>query len=356
VKNKKNFVCAHPYTYAGIHLDGNVYLCCDAWCNYWSIGNIFEAGSDFGSVWNSPRAMEFRKSVLDGSYKHCNLDMCGGTSSLRNDESLEITRSDGFADRYPTYVKFCHDSSCNLKCITCRDELVIQPPEKTRELDALIDTHLLPSLKNAQVVNLNGSGEVFASRHCRRLVREIVGKYPDVKFFIHTNGTLCDEQNCTDLGILERMQGVQVSIHAASRRIYDKIVRGGGPDNYERVWKNVGWLSGLKKKGVLRGLHLVFVVSSLNYLEMKPFLERAMELDAVADFWEYRPMGSRMARCYEDFAIFEPKHPQYLRLAEILRDKIFQSPHCRMNDVLRNVSASKVPFWKRAFSSGEKQK
>jgi MoaA/NifB/PqqE/SkfB family radical SAM enzyme/SAM-dependent methyltransferase len=282
--------------------------------------------------------------VIETDYKYCNLKICNGLSSLSGDDALKPKSYGEIVSTYPFYVKFCHDSACNLKCITCRDDYIFNSREKTEELDAIIGTHLLPSLKDAHIVSLNGSGELFASRHCRRLVKEITSKYPNVKFAIHTNGILCDEKNCGELGVLGRLDSVQVSINAMARKTYDKIMRGGGKDNYVQVWRNVKWLAGLKKSGGLRELRFVFVVSALNYMEMKPFLERALTLGAIVDFWEYRPWGNEMANHYRKMAVFDPSHKDYGKLARIIRDPIFKSPNCYMDEVLKETEVKKAGF------------
>jgi radical SAM protein with 4Fe4S-binding SPASM domain len=321
-----------------IHTDGKVYPCCPAWINNYDFGNIFE--TDFESVWNSDKARQFRKSVLDRQYTHCNLAMCQGTSLFHNGESSDtFSGAEGAALKYPEYVKFCHDKSCNIRCVTCRDEIIVNSPEKTQKLDGLIGTHLLPLLKDAKTVALNGEGELFASKHCRRLVKEVADTYPHIKFAVCSNGILCDEKNCAELGILDRMNSVQISVNATTKITYDKIMIGG---DFDRVKRNVEWLSGLKKEGKIDFLRLVFVVSSMNYKEMRPFMEWALALDAIVDFWEYRPWGNAMANDYAKYAVFDPAHREYRALAKILRNDVFKHPNCCMNEELRSVNASKA--------------
>jgi wyosine [tRNA(Phe)-imidazoG37] synthetase (radical SAM superfamily) len=266
--------------------------------------------------------------------------MCQGSSIFHSGESAgTFSNPDGTASLYPEYVKFCHDKTCNLHCITCRDDVIGNTAEKTEALDALIETHFLPLLKDAKTVALNGDGELFASKHCRRLVKEIAERYPHIKFAICSNGVMCDEKNCAELGILDRIVSVQISVNAAIKETYDKIMLGG---SFDRVRRNIEWLSGLKKEGKIDFLRLVFVVSSINYREMKPFMEWAIELDAIVDFWEYRPWGNAMAKDYALYAVFNPKHKEYRKLARILKDDVFKHPNCCMDGELRGVDISKT--------------
>jgi radical SAM protein with 4Fe4S-binding SPASM domain len=334
----EQFTCRKAFCTVEVHADGRVFPCCPSWVNDYSLGNIYE--SDFESIWNSEKAIEFRKSIINRKYTWCNLSMCQGTSLFHSGESASTFGSpDGKASLYPEYVKFCHDKTCNLHCITCRDEVIANTAEKAEELDALIESHFLPLLKDAKTVALNGEGEFLASRHCRRLVKEITERYPQIKFALCSNGVLCDEKNCAELGILDRISSVQISVNAATQETYEKIMLGG---NFNRIRQNIEWLSSLKKEGKIDALRLVFVVSSINYREMKAFMEWAIELDAIVDFWEYRPWGNTMAKDYDRYAVFDPKHREYRRFARILKDDIFKHPNCCRDGELRGVNMSKT--------------
>ena len=51
--------------------------------------------------------------------------------------------------------------------------------------------NILPILKQAEIVSLNGAGEALASKHGKKLIKAIAEKYPDIKFELRTNGILC---------------------------------------------------------------------------------------------------------------------------------------------------------------------
>ena len=331
-------ICKNAFSFVEIHPDGKVYPCCPAWNNGYDFGNIFKDSHE--TIFNGIKAKEFRKSIMDGSYKYCNLDTCFGllVSNL-NGVIPDFISSDGTTTKYPSSVKFCHDYACNFRCITCRDQKTINSKEKTQYLNSLIDTHFIPILKDAGGISLNGSGELFASEHCRELVKKIAQVRPDIRFSIHTNGSLCNEKNCIELGILDKLYEVQVSIHSASTRTHKKITR---TNLYKKIHKNLLWLSELKKMGKLKALILNFVVSGLNYREMKAFMKMAIRLDAVAAFWEYKPWGAELDKDYKNLAVFEPGNKNYKHLAKILQDDIFKHKNCRMNNILKDVSLKKV--------------
>ena len=62
------------------NVNGDVYPCCPGWLK----DDTNPAGYDFGNIykdkwkdiWNGEKAQEFRKSILDGSFKYCNENLC----------------------------------------------------------------------------------------------------------------------------------------------------------------------------------------------------------------------------------------------------------------------------------------
>ncbi|GHV55574.1 hypothetical protein FACS1894182_00080 [Bacteroidia bacterium] len=262
--------------------------------------------------------------------------------------------SDGTLQCYPRYVRFSHDLSCNHRCTMCRPDFIVNSKERNEQLDALIPTHLLPMLKDASDIALNGEGELFASKHCRNFVRKITEKYPDIFFSLHTNGTLCDEKNMQELGILNRLKHVEVSIHAATEKTYRTITRS---DHFHRVWKNVEYLAKLKKEGKLKSLELIFVVQALNYIEMKAFLQRAIDLDCIAKFWiakHYENSASR-SELYRDNKMLPPEkrqvaylfnvsHPEWETFIKMLTDSIFDSKHCLFTQTLAKIRKPSLQY------------
>ncbi len=330
--SEKDFisVCHNPFNNIEIQSDGNIYPCCADYCKHHSFGNIFEE-SDFEKIWNSEEAIKFRTSLLNKDYSVCNLGYCHFNCKQKIDTPSNYTP---IMQKYPEYVKFCHEIQCNVRCITCRDKQCYSSKEQTEKLNSLIEPMFLPILKDCKVVTLNGSGEVFASKHCRTLVKAIVEKYPDIKFGIHSNGLCFDKRNCDDLGITDKIEYAEISIHAATKHTYDKIVR---DSNFDKVMKNVEWLAGLKKQGKINRIQLDFVITSINYKEMKAFQQFANKLDVETSFTTYRPWGSKLANNYNKVAVFEKTHPEYNKFVKIVQDKIFKSPNCRMQNTLKHL-------------------
>ena len=82
----KKYVCISPFRYLDIQPISQ-YICCPSWNptnireNGWDPVNTSE---DLLKNWNSVPVQEVRKSVMDGSYRHCNHKICPSLSSLIN--------------------------------------------------------------------------------------------------------------------------------------------------------------------------------------------------------------------------------------------------------------------------------
>ena len=217
----------------------------------------------------------------------------------------------------------------------CRDKS-IHNTEWIKKYEENIDKTLIPLLKNAETVYLNGSGELFASNLCKKLVKKITATYPNIKFDLITNGLLANAKNFEEIGLLGKVQSIEVSMHSAHKETYEKIVRGG---NFDTLMENLKFISEMKKSGKLDFFWLNFVVNSYNYQEMIDFQKLANELGATTNFWEYRTWGEvELDKRYDEVAIFEPTHPDYPKYLEVINNDIFKSSNCNINAKLRPLS------------------
>ena len=326
-------LCKAPFTCIEISCNGNVTVCCPA-LNPTVIGNIYR--QSFDDIWYSKEAQDLREDMLSRQFKTCNLKLCNPVSNLLQDRMLLENDDIEFSKTppYPKYVKFCHDKHCNIKCITCRDDFIVNSKQETLKLNSYIDEVYLPILKNCETVALNGAGEAFASEHCKTLIKKIVEKYPNIKFDIHTNGVLCNKSLCDELGITDKICSIGISLHAFNKETFEKIHLA---SNYEMVMKNILWLSSLLKAGTLKRLHLYYVVQKMNYKEMIPFVKFATSIGANVYFWEYRDWGTKLSKNYNKLAVFEKQHPEYNKLAKILQNPIFKQQNVNLNSYLKSI-------------------
>ncbi len=322
--------CKFPFSFIEVFSNGDVYPCCPEYCYYYCLGNIFEQSLE--EIWYGSKATALRKRLLSDDHTVCNAMQC-----FRETMDFLLPEDDIVWDEKPPLpiaVKLSHDKECNCSCITCRDMPIRSSQQELDELNRKIETHFLPLLRNAKVVSLSGAGDPLFSRHSRQLIRRIAETYPSMRFALHTNGQLCTAPLLKELGILNRLSHVQISIHAATCGTYEHIVRGA---SFQRLMENLAGLRELLDKGNLRKLDLFFVIHSLNMKEIGQFSDLAKQFGANAHFWEYRYWGTEFGRDFDAVNVCSPAHPLHEELLSGLRG-IANLPHIRLSPVLKGLA------------------
>ena len=293
-----------------IDWDGNVYGCCTGYFIGYSFGNIFE--QPFDEIWNGKKAQEFRQQFIDRNFKHCNFAIC--PKEFHQDITPTLIAP------YPKRVQLNYDSICNAKCIYCRDHFF---QNDTSRFEEHFDDVIVPLLKNAELVNVTASGEVFASRYAKTLINRIGKIYPKLKFYIYTNGIECDEKHLKEFGLWNRTDYFVVSLPATTEQTYKKIVLGG---NFKKVIKNIKFLGKLKKENKISNLIINFVVNSYNYKEMPDMVKLAKDNNATVSFVTLNKLENNK-HIYDSIAIAEEFHPEHKEYLELIKNPIFKSPH-----------------------------
>jgi MoaA/NifB/PqqE/SkfB family radical SAM enzyme len=330
--------CSWPFSKAEIHKDGNVYVCCPVWLRSGPIGNIFHDRPDH--LWNSLAAQQMRKQILDGSFGGCRSDVCtlirSKTLPLRRDMTGPI--ADIIANNRielatgPEWVKLAHDASCNLSCPSCRTQMIVANAERQALLDRMLHEFILPFCKDAKALDLSGDGDPFASRHYRAIMRETARTNPSLRIHLNTNGVLCDERAWVDCSLCGRVDDVHVSVDAARPETYSRVRRGG---DFERLLRNLEFLSKLRTSGQLRLLALIFIVQRTNFREMPEFVDLAVRLsvDRVS-FSAIQHWDRAMNR--DEFAesqVWRQGHPEYNEFVAVLGDPRLQNKIVNMGNV-----------------------
>lgn len=187
----KNKFCSRPWDFFEIQ-EKNIYNCCPTWVNHYTLGETdTDTSLNIENVWNGPKAKEFRKSILDGSFKYCNKNLCphikNNTLPLKDEVksgklgeimSTVINFNLTAADK-PATINLCYDRSCNLKCPSCRKDFIYYTEKTHKEkFDklSLINEAVLKyvhSSKKPITLNITGSGDPFGSKHFYNLLKQL---------------------------------------------------------------------------------------------------------------------------------------------------------------------------------------
>lgn len=328
-------VCKNPFKRIEIYANGKCGCCCPVYTNSYFFGSVFDKSAD--EIWNGDLIKTFRKSVLDGSWTYCNLASC-------QDCDCKLDDGEKYSEvmtEFPETVDLSIDGHCNFRCVYCRDVNFVDKKYYPK-MKEIIDTKIIPLLANCKELDLNGNGEFFVSEICQDLVRKTVDLYPQLKYSIITNGSLCTLEKLDSLKILKgrRLAHLSLSLHAMSSEVHEKITRSG--NTFEQVIKNI--------KSILRHYHdeediiyvsLNFVISSINYKELPLMAEFCIENNVVGNFWEFRNWkSSAICEEYDKYNVTDPKHPEYLQLKELLQDEKFNHKKIVLNGVLQQVRNS----------------
>ena len=186
-------------------------------------------------------------------------------------------------------------------------------------------------------MDLAGDGDPFASRHYRTLIKRIVETYPDMKFSFHTNGVLASRQMLEELGVVDRLDVIQISFHSSTKQTWQNFTRG-RPEQYDALMENIKYLSELRKSGRLPTLQFNFVITNFNYRELVPFIRLAKSFSANrVEVWGYRNRSEQTEDEAARLGVFHPVHPEYDKLREILRGPVFADPEVYLYPEIKKI-------------------
>lgn len=314
-------ICHYPYTSIQINEEGEVHPCCHPWCSSYSFGNILK--EPFSEIWNGERAQNFRKQFKEDDYKYCRLNTCINAPDRK-------FRTDLIAEKYPEVIALSYDRICNVQCIFCRSCNIKQDMV---QFDSTMKDWLPEVFKNAQRVSLSGVGEALASPHTRKVMSKIAKLYPNIKFDILTNGMLMDEKNIEELGIINNLGVIRFSFHAVKKSTYNKLVKYG---NFDRVMKNIKYISELKRLGKVEQLEFRFVINSYNFKEMVKFAQMAQKLQANVTFLNLLE-NEDTKELFKELNVIDFKHRKHNQFIKLLKNPIFKQDFIYINQELLNL-------------------
>lgn len=309
--------CSAPWTEMETRTNGHVHFCCSAWQPV-PIGDLEEGTEGF---WNSARAREIRRSVQEGDFSHCSRWHCPSIAERRLPPKSEPLRPRQ-ARKGPDRVILSHDRSCNISCPSCRLDLINLGHKASDRLNTLYAERLAPLVAGASFVKVTGSGDPFASRHFRQVLKTLTDEGPPRRRIqLHTNALLANRRAWDDLGLWGNVRSVWVSVDAARPETYAIVRRGG---DFAQLVPNLRFLGALSASGEIEELRLDFVVQEANYREMPAFVDLAREVQADGVYFlRLRNWGHFSAEAFRGMDVCDAAHPEHRALLDVLADPIF---------------------------------
>ena len=330
--------CSRPFKWfevTQVNEIGEVYVCCPSWLDT-PIGNLTYQSVE--ETWNGKKAQEFRRSILDGSFKYCNRSRCPFLQTISEpvervedvkDEDLKIIieKKLTILPYGPREINCSYDRSCNLSCPSCRTKVIIENGNKQQILNiqGKINNE---ALKDAHLLYITGSGDPFGSPFFRKWLQTMKrGDMPNLKkIHLHTNAQLWTPQMWSTIpkDIQQLVKTVEISIDAVSSRTYSINRRGG---SFERLLENLEFIRILRKNVPFEWFGISMVVQENNFMEMPAFvlLGQRFHADTVY-FSQLVNWGTYSNKEFSNRAIHLPTHPKHVKFVDLLKNEIFNEP------------------------------
>ena len=306
--------CSVAFTDLLINSDGEMFCCgCEGWVKK-SIGNILDCQNkdEFDAL--LAHDSEFKSSIADGSHRFCDAFKCFYLQRNILEQALNkpfVESTIGLIEHPLERLYLQIDESCNLECPSCRNHKILHKnnhaTQKIRKILDQIDQFILP-YNPGLIIRLVGNGELFASNTLLPWFLDFdADRFPDVRFFIHSNGTLLSKHAGHLRSIASNIQGFEISIDAATPETYSKVRKNG---NWNNLFDGLELISQMRHSDPRISLSMSFVVSSYNYHEMDDFIRLAERFDAHVSFYKILRWNMDNER-FMDMNVFSPKHASY---------------------------------------------
>lgn len=280
-----DYICVMPFFNLEIHSKDR-YLCCASW-----LPKSLPHDSSAKEAWESKEANEIRNSIIDGSFKYCDKTQCphlqelnkSGIGGVRNKNTIFKKNSipniwkqkiDEFKKGnkiQPNNIQFSFDRSCNLKCPSCRIDIITADGKKIKEVKQTIDEIQKEYGNIIENLYITGSGDPFVSIGFKDFLKNFdKTKWSNLKaIHLHTNATRWNKKMWNSMkNIHPYVKSCEISIDAATKETYENKVRIGG--NWDELMENLKFISSIK---TLKSIRTSFVVQKHNYKEMSDFYD-----------------------------------------------------------------------------------
>jgi len=336
MENKKDWICAAPFTSLEIH-DSRRFLCCASW-----LLEYLPEDSKPIPAWESEQANKIRDSILDGSYKYCDSNQCpylheletkgrGGRLSppLYHKNELPQSLKDKIEEHInggvesPEVVQFSFDRSCNLHCPSCRLTMEIADSKKIKKVKQDIQDIEDAYGKYIKVLYITGSGDPFISVGFRDFLRNFdKSKWPSLnRIHLHTNATYWTKEMWDSMKkVWPYVKSCEISIDAGTKDTYENKTRLGGDWNI--LIDNLKFISTIDS---LDRIKTSFVVQKHNYKEMKTFynlMNSIFSKNLIVYYGKINNWGTFSDEEYMTHKVWDESHPEHEDFLKELNDLI----------------------------------
>jgi len=269
----KQYTCSNPFTTLEIH-DNVGFVCCPSW-----LPNKIELNdTSLKDVYNSEPVVDIRNSILDGSFKYCNKELCPHLSRLLNygvtSGPIHLKSNSKYTTPIiepttPTTILMNFDRTCNYKCPSCRVDLIVESSKGIERIEKTIEEIDTFYSANVKTLYITGTGDPFVSVSFRNYLRNFnPKKYPKLtSIHFHTNASMWTKEMWDSMtNVHKYVTSCEISIDAGTQNTYENKTRLGG--KWDTLINNLKFISTID---TLKSVKTSFVVQDSNYMEMETF-------------------------------------------------------------------------------------
>ena len=272
---------------------------CTGWLPF-SVGHVTEFNT-VKDVFDHPTSVEIQNSIIDKTYKFCDIDTCG----LPAVGTTTVTYS-------PIRLYVGIDKSCNLTCPSCRERSLFfkEGPEvdKRKQWIDHICKWIESDTTKFWTIIIGADGDPFVS-YVYSYLLERLQQFNNVTFEFMTNGLFLKRQ-LTKLvpEFLNRIKVISVSIDAATKQTYETIRRGG---NWNHLLENLEYLKQISNKNIRITGNLI--LQNGNFTEAESFVDLCYNIEP--NFSLIEDWGTW--HNFKEHAVHHTDHPRYNEFVEI---------------------------------------
>ena len=291
--------------------------------------------------WNSDDAQEMRRSILDGSYKYCDILRCpslrGHRLPLSKDVEDEFQRD--IIDNSRTNISggpetlfLAYDRSCNISCPSCRKDVYMADKNTVQVYNDMKDYIINVFMPHVKYLQLNQTGEALASAHFTNLLKSITpSKYPNLKIRLMSNTKLLSEKTWQMLGpVTDCFDSLVLSIDGATPKTLEKLRRG---LSWDRMIGALEFVKELRRRSKISKINVMYIVQKDNFREIPKMVELCSQY--LCDNIEFSPItghGEYSSEQFKEMNVNDPKHPLKAEYNKIKKDTIMLVDQLRKNE------------------------
>lgn len=326
---KDRYICYLPFFRYNIKKHDGLALCCFHWTNDIETYNKYvEYDIDkFEYYWQSEKAKEFRSIIAKKDYSRCikcpmflNKDERFFTEKNCTDffgdygqKIVDAFHGKEFDEEYPYQFEVAYDLSCNLKCITCRDNVIT-----SYDITEDIDDRIIEYAKHCHKFIIAGDGEALYSKHYLKILESDLSENSKLEHIVlMTNATLLkkvwDKIHPNTRALIKT---IKTSVDATTKELFEKIRRNA---KWEVMLENLEFLKELKAKYNIQ-LETTYTISKYNLNDFMNFPKFMEQYDFDLIIFNFADLNFRINEVLEnDYVVDEKTKKEIHEIIESLK-------------------------------------